>query len=153
MNFLKKTILICFLTLLSNHLFAQLGVKSDFDRTHRQLHLKITNESEYIMRFISAEILLEQRSCHVLIKSIDLNGKTIKILRDTQLFGDHYLFLRPNETFSKYLDIPECYAFEVKYDFFYDKLDMEEVTGTVYFQNQWKVGSETFFFYSKFFYN
>lgn len=72
---------------------------------------------------------------------------------DTQLFEDHYLFLRPNETFSKYLDIPECHAFEVKYEFLYDKLDMEDVTGTLYFQNRWMVGKESIFFYNKFLYN
>jgi hypothetical protein len=154
MNVLKKIIVICFLTLLSNQLFAQLAVKSDFDTRDHQLHVKITNVSDYIIRFMSEEIFLEQRSCHVLIKSIDTNGETIKTLRNTQLFGDYYLFLQPNETFSKYLNIPECHAFEAKYEFLYDKLDMEDVTGTVHFQqNRWKIGRETIVFYSRFLYN
>lgn len=78
MNVLKKIIVIFFLTLLSNQLFAQLAVKSDFDTENHKLHVKITNVSDYIMRFLSEEIYLEKRPCHVSIKSIDTNGETLK---------------------------------------------------------------------------
>lgn len=159
---LKKTISVAVLIFFSYQIFAQLTVKSDFNKEDCRLNIEITNKSQYILLFMTEQLLDPP---YISIESFDSKGNNIEWLQHPPLghggpylFNSMYLHLRQNESYllsykinpDKNKRSPEYFI--VTYSLPFRKIDAENIEMERLVKQRYKylVGNEKLSFKERF---